>query len=254
MSIGPFYTSSTPAEPALISITTPDGSPRVLTGYTAEGLLFAPDWTDVSAGSFTQVVNAAEGLVQFDWPVPSAFTDAGIYILQIQLTTADPLTLDFSTEVEVEVRAGLPPTTEILRVTTAEVEANTGVAVSTADIRQAQGLIGLFVARNLADDIVWDDISTQDKYWLSLATSHQAAWSRSHPADDTVPVGAVSVKAGDVSVNYGAGGASTETTMLSPLAKMALKRVQWVGNRTIHAKPFLGEGRKPIRPMWEVLS
>lgn len=252
MSLGPMFKGQTPSEPALITVTAPDGTPRDLALFTADGHLYAPDGTDVSAGSYTQVADAPNGLVQFDWPIPSAFDDAGIYLLQIELTTADPDVLDFTTVVEIEVLPDAPPDAQDLRVTTAQVERNTGKAVSTADIATAQALVSLFVARNLSDPLVWDAILDQDRYWLSLAISHQAAWARTHIPDDSVPVGAVSVTAGDVSINYGAGGASTEDMLLAPLAKMSLKRVRWVGNRTIHATPLLGMGRNPLRPLWEV--
>lgn len=250
MTIGPFYAGQTPAEPALITVLTPDGIPRDLTGYTATGVLYSPDGSDVSTGSVTVISGPSSGEVQFDWPVPSAFDTAGVYLLQIRLTTADPDILDFTTELDVEVRAALPRDVSHLRVTAEEVEFNTGQVVGAAHIAKAQTVVGLFTARNFADDATWAGVGERDRHWIRLAISHQAAWVKTHPPIDDGLVGASSVKTGDVSVSY-SGGVTVEAAHLSPLARMSIQRVAWTGGRTMHATPFLGAAtRTPIRPMW----
>jgi hypothetical protein len=251
------HTGQTPGDPALITVTSPDGAARDLTDYTVNGVLYAPDGTDVSTGSYTQISDAEEGLVQFDWPVPSAFDVPGVYLLTLELTTADPDILDITTSVEVEVIVAPPPSVLTLRATTETVSAVTGRSVSSLDISAAQSVITLFTARNLSDDDVWDSFTDESQYWISLAICHQAVFVRDSGNDDItlrVPAGAASVSAGDVSVTM-ASATSDEGTLLSPLARMALSRVSWMTHRTIHATPFLGNPhRTPMRPLWEQLS
>lgn len=253
MALGSFFVGQTPGEPALVTVTTPDGLERDLTGYTATGVMYAPDGTGNEEG-VTQITDATAGLIQYNFPVPTFFDVPGIYLIQFELTNADPDVLDFTTIIEVEVLAALAPDVTDARVTTEQVFTNTGVAVSAADILVSQSEIGLVVGFDLASTD-WDDLSASDQRWLQLAICHQAAQHASGNGDGTYrPAGATRVKAGSVEVTYGPGGSPVEE-LLAPLARMAISNLSWQGYRTIHPAPFLTSvPRQPDSRLWVEVS
>jgi len=238
MTIGPFVCGSTPLDPAVITILDADGEPRNLTNYTPHGTLWTPDGAGIDLS--TAILDAAEGTVQCDWPVPSAFDLAGTHKLQVELTSVNPDVLEITSTVDVTVVAAQPPPQPV--VATDAVFLWTNVAVSADDSLHAQFDIGTFIGVDI--DARWDELSERSRYWTGVAIAHQAAWM-ANGGPSQVP-NATSVRTGDASVTYAS--TSTEASLIAPMARVALGRIT---ARTMYASPFLGDpDRTPMRPMW----
>lgn len=109
----------------------------------------------------------------------------------------------------------------------------TGATVgSTAE---AQAVIETLVGRT-ADSII--HISAKDLVWLKRAVAYQAAWMAGQP--DLITRTEVSGSSQDgASAQY-----RPDAHILAPLARRALKRLSWRGNRSVRT------GRMPIsRPI-----
>lgn len=240
MSLGPFVEGEQPADPLVLTVVDAAGDTVDFDDYdtvTLSGTL--------PAGTATPL---AGGVLQYKATEP--FTEVGTFEIRVVMSQDDG-DVDYSQPFEYTVEPALVFTSN--RVTPDVVFANTGSAVSPQDIARAQADVNLFVARNLGDDALWDDLLDTDVYWLGLAISHQAAFTAAGGFDLEVPIGANSVSAGGVAVSMSSG-FSIEGVHLAPLAKMALKHVSWVSNRTMHATPFLGGVSTPERPMWETVK
>jgi hypothetical protein len=244
MALGPFHVGQTPLDPALITITQPDGTARDLTGYTPLGVLYLPDGSE-GIDCDTSINDVETGIVQVEWPIPSEFTVAGTYLLQVELTTDDPDILDFTTSVEVDVMAELP-TAEPL-VPTSDIFTITNESVSATDSLQAQELIGTFLGVDLATD--WPDLTDRSIYWLTRAIAHQAAWDGGGNGQQR-PIGVRSLKTGDAAIMYS--DTSATAALLAPMAAVALGRI---AAKSIYARPFIGDPERiPLRPLWEPMN
>lgn len=247
MSLGIFYVGQTPGEPALVTVLSPDGTPRDLTGYDADGKMYSPDGTDNSAGSTTTITDAEAGIIRFDFPVPSGFDVPGTYVLQFELTTADPDVLDFTTTVEFDVHDDLPTDASDLVVGSDDVFRKTNIAVGTDDIRRAQEEIGIFLGVNIA--AAWDTMTETSQYWVGTAICHQSTFT---PGLSANSIGAKKVRAGAVEVTYNDSGTTTESALLHPMARICLQRIS---ANSFYANPFIGDPyRTPYRPMWTTVS
>ena len=131
-----------------------------------------------------------------------------------------------------------------------DVQANTGVSVSTDTIKRAQAIIDLICGRDLNDSSVVSGLSMRDQSRLKLAVAYQAAWMDAHPeVFSTMDV--ESIDQDDLNVKFRA---NSEAQLLAPLAKMALSRVSWrnrgmasVSVRSVFQNRTVVENWKPIR-------
>lgn len=119
---------------------------------------------------------------------------------------------------------------------TADVGEITGVTVTDDRLSLAAGVIEMVVGRT--QDATW--IPARDLRWLKRAVAYQAAWMESQP--DYLTRSDVVQSAQD-----GASATYKGAQDLAPLAKRALKRLTWRGNRSVHTESTLTERGGPYR-------
>jgi hypothetical protein len=100
-----------------------------------------------------------------------------------------------------------------------------GVTVDDATRNIAANVIGLKCG--LIEDVERTDMSDRDAYWLKLAVCYQAAWLAAQP--DFLERSTVTNASQDgQSASFG-----PDALELAPLARVALKRLSWRGNRVV---------------------
>lgn len=249
-----YYVGDEAPSPLAVNVKRSDGSPFDLTPYeevTVEG--------DGLPDGATTVLDAPAGRVQrtFD----EGFAEAGNLQIRLKLLDAGG-TVDYTDPMTLPVHDPGPDEAMPQLVTTDQVEAITGVLVSSDDIIQAQNVIALAVGIDLSDPDWVATLSAADQYWLALAVAYQstttaggddAASAASAPFGLAPIPGVASVKAGDVQVVYDKSGTSQGATAallssLHPNAQLAIRRLSWLGAvRTLHATPFLAGRVEPSR-------
>ena len=110
-------------------------------------------------------------------------------------------------------------------VTVAEVKAATGVELKSSAIAMAQNVIEMTVNRTEAAS---GDMGARDLRNLKLAVMYQAAYMDSHP-DLMSLMDVNSVGQGGLNVGF----KSAEHTLIAPLARMAIRKLSWVRNRSL---------------------
>jgi hypothetical protein len=110
----------------------------------------------------------------------------------------------------------------------------TGATVDAETLAQAQGVIELLVGRTA--DATW--IPARDLRWLRRAVAYQAAWMPSQPDLFTRTEVASSSQDGASQVYR------PDSHLLAPLARRALKKLTWRGNRSVHTESTMGTLRK----------
>lgn len=233
-----YYVGDQAPSPLILHVKRSDGSIIDLTPYTT----VVVEGDDLPPGD-TTVLDAEAGIVQrtFD----EGFTSAGMLFLRVRLESGG--FVDYTDPAELPVLDPRPNVT--LMVTTGQVEAYTGVAVSENDVAQAQSLVGLVTGRNLGDASWLSSIAAQDLFWLQQAVAWQAA---EHPEGDGLSValpyvpGASSITNGDVSISY-RDDAGDELATLAANARLAIRRLSWMRSvRSVSATPFLSDrGAQP---------
>ena len=109
--------------------------------------------------------------------------------------------------------------------TAAETLALTGVSVTTTQLAQAQGIIDVF--SGVVEDAV-DDLTVRDRRLLRYATAYQAAWM-TQQIDVTSRTDVSSLDQDGITVTL----ANQDALVLAPLAVRCLKRLSWLGSRSV---------------------
>jgi hypothetical protein len=111
----------------------------------------------------------------------------------------------------------------------------TGVAVTDAQLGQAQASIEMFSNRIYPDT---ERMRVRDLYWLRMAVAYQAAWEAGQ-FDLNTRLDANQVQQDGIVANL-----DGRAMSLGPRAKQALQRCSWMRSRTIHLQtPFESGGR-----------
>lgn len=255
-----YFVSDEAPSPLVVHVQRTDGSPVNLADYDlveVEGDRLPP--------GRTTVLDAAAGIVERSFE--TGFTEAGLLGVRVRMETVAQLGVDPSTDysgvMTLPVYDPGPDESLPLLVTTDKVEAITGRLASEDDIVQAQNLVSLAIGANVSDPVWTDTLGAQDRFWLEMAVSYQAAQeaAASGAAGDSsglgiVPIpGVSSFSQGDLSVSFDTGGGVSEELLasLSSTTKLAIRRLSWLGAvRTLHASPFLSE--RPLPSTWRVVS
>lgn len=105
--LGPFFRNQIPAQTLIVNVTDPDGQKKDLSVYsTAKVLFIDPFGASVPlSGSETQIIDAPNGVVGFNWPAPSILNKVGDYKIQVELTNGS--IKDFTNVGVFEVYEGL---------------------------------------------------------------------------------------------------------------------------------------------------
>ncbi len=217
-------------------------SPLILHLKRSDGQVFdVSPYQDVSVEGdelppgATAVIDAENGVVQrtFD----TGFPHAGALAFRVRMETDGGVT-DYTDPSILHVYDPSPGSTGI--VTTDQVETITGTLVSENDVAMAQAVIGLVVGKDLTDTSWYGGLGTSDQYWLKQAV----AWQSTGGADTVganspvaagapLPQGVTSVSVGDVSLGF-ASATTAYDAMLLPLCQLAVRRLSWMGLRSIH--------------------
>lgn len=217
MGIGPYRVGDIPAADLQIEVTR-DGAPADLTGVTGvTGTLIAADGTP----SVLPGVIEEGSVIVLDWPDTSPFSAPGMYSVTPVLTGAD----NSVESLDPVLIAVYPDPSLDTHGTVATVSRVTGTTVTPADIDAALSVIELVTGRDLTD---LTGFSIKDTRNLRYAVAWQAAFMAANPGLMT-EVAAASKSVGDVSVSY----RESTANWLAPLARLALKRVLFKGNRTV---------------------
>jgi hypothetical protein len=234
-----FYVGEQPSEPLVITVRDLDGTVIDLSDFVdvqVEG--------DGLPAGLSEINDAPAGKVQYTLTAP--FEESGVISCRVRMTgIGGDVDLSSTFELIVDDATELD-TTPLL--TPAQAEGISGLAVSISDLARAQTMIGLFVGHNLSDVVWLETLNEADEYWLTVAVAYQAAEvrNRTSAAGASVPYvpGASSIKTGDVAISFGGAAGSADLSELSSLARTALLRLSWLqSRRTVHAVPFLGDGR-----------
>lgn len=125
--------------------------------------------------------------------------------------------------------------------TVADVMSFTGVAVAQDTIDAAQALIEAF-ADTTEESSDRGLISSKNLRYLKLAVAYQTAWSTQHPdLFTTLDVRSVTTDGMSWTVD------NPQAGVLAPLAKMMIRRLSWMRNRSIYIRSSAGryDGYKP---------
>jgi hypothetical protein len=109
----------------------------------------------------------------------------------------------------------------------------TGKAVAEDELIRAQATIELHVGR--IEDLATVELSARDLEWLKRAVSYQAAWEPGQP-DLHTRTEVTRLSQDGISAEMPA----TALT-LAPLAKRAIRKLSWMGNRSTCVAPFRPE-------------
>lgn len=124
------------------------------------------------------------------------------------------------------------PTKLIVSVTEAQEIVNR--SMSAGDIRAAQFIIEFAVNR----DFEADAFSSRNQRWLKRAIAYQAAWMEEHPEVFT-SMDVASLSQVDFSVGFRN---NPNSQFLAPLARACMKRLSWMGSRSVSIKSSLQAG------------
>src|SRR5690349_17693506 len=115
----------------------------------------------------------------------------------------------------------------------------TGVTVTDQQLATAQGVIELLVGRTAEATAL---IRTKDLVWLKRAVAYQAAW---------LPGKADLLTQTDVN-SFSQDGATADlkgdAQLLAPLARRAIKKLSWRGNRSVHTPSSFYKMRNRAMP------
>lgn len=117
--------------------------------------------------------------------------------------------------------------------TPTEVAEITGQAVTDEQVASAQGVVELFVGRTAEETAL---IPVRDQGWLRRAVAYQAAWALGQP-DLLTRTELDQLHQDGVTASF-----RPDSHLLAPLARRALKRLRWRGNRSVYTESTLGAG------------
>ncbi|MFD5089326.1 hypothetical protein ACFWMR_01900 [Amycolatopsis thailandensis] len=120
--------------------------------------------------------------------------------------------------------------------TVADVLKFTGKTVGEDKVTMAQANIDLVAGRLPADA---ERIGDRDQHWLKLAVAYQAAWLTAQPD--------VFERLDVRSTGQSSASGEEGWLQLAPFAKWALKRVSWLGSRSLRVKaPYEGSDAQRV--------
>ena len=115
--------------------------------------------------------------------------------------------------------------------TGADVVALTGTPANEEKLQIAQAHIELAISRTEA--LAQDDLSSRDLEWLRRAVAYQAAWLEGQ-ADINTRLDVVQLAQDGMQATF-----KGDALILAPLAKMALRKLSWMGGHlSISVQPF----------------
>lgn len=106
-----------------------------------------------------------------------------------------------------------------------DVNVVTGVTVTEAQLAQAQSVIELMTGRTADASSL---MKARDLHWLKMAVAYEAAWLPDKP-DLLTQTDVTSYNQDGATANLKA-----DAQILAPLARRAMKRLSWRGNRSVH--------------------
>lgn len=126
--------------------------------------------------------------------------------------------------------------------TTQDVTDLTGKTVDAATLSQAQAIIELMVSRTEA--VPLDTIGLRDQNWLRQAVAYQAAWIPANPdlftRTEVITLLQDGVEARDL---------PSDSLVLAPLARRALKRLSWKKTRSVHTPSQFERASQAVYPV-----
>lgn len=120
-----------------------------------------------------------------------------------------------------------------------DVSVITGEDVSDQQLAQAQGVIELLVGRTPEANLL---MRAADLRWLMRAVAWQAAWLKAKP-DLTSQTDVNSVSQDGAQADL-----KPDALILAPLARRALKRLSWRGNRSVFTPSTFQRTRQRAMP------
>lgn len=227
-----YYVGETPSRPLVINLRDSSGEQLDLTGLTV-----TLEGDGLPAGT-TTVTDATTGEVEYEFTAP--FTEAGILEVRARLVSGSG-DVDLTDPMEIPV---YDDSTGTLIMTPAQVEGITGTVVTASNIARAQSMVSLAVGRDLSNPDVVASLTDNDLYLVRQAVAWQAEGIRTGKVNESYPTGAVSISSGDQSISFGSGGSSSDASLLAPLATLAVKRLSWMGWRSVRSTSmFASRGR-----------
>lgn len=223
--LGPYWVGDTPAEGVDVTITR-DGEAVDLSLYD-DAIIELNGPTGAPIDTTGIEVTTTHEIVSFEWPSDrSLFATPGRYSLQVVLVSA--------TKRERAALLTFDVRSPVLSVGTSwatpqDVIVFTGQVVDTDDIERAAAVIDVHTG---AGDLDITKLKTRNRRMLKLATAYQAAWMKEQfDLLSRSDVTSISQEGGSVTVR------DELSFTLAPLAKAALKRATWNGNRTVLVGP-----------------
>lgn len=120
--------------------------------------------------------------------------------------------------------------------TTADVATYTGVTATDPQVAMAQAQIDVFcgITSDAAAALATD---ARSLHWLKLATAYQTAWMLSQP-DLFTRSSVASMSQDGMTINFEMRGGETSDSLqiMSPLARRALRRLRWMGSRSMRIR------------------
>lgn len=228
---GPFYVGDKPLASIGIDVQWESGEEAPLDGATATAKLTAPD------GSTTTLsANVNAGTLIVDWPSSSPFGLAGAYVLQARISSnGDSQTISPIGFVVFDALG-----VQNLWANVGDVKAVTGRDVSASSISQAQTQIEIITRVLSSQAYLYGQVpqagqsiklGAGDSQMLKWAVAYQAAWIEAQP-DLYERSDVSSISQDGVSASYGNTGLT-----LSPHAKQCIKRLSWMGSRSVSMLP-----------------
>jgi len=187
------------------------------------------------SGSTVSLENDEGELTTPTYIVDSPTSLTATYNLSVPEGVYDVSIYDNTGSLSAKLSTSLLSTTLI--VDEASVFSVTGKHATDLDIFNSQNLISLYLGIPL-DDL--SGLSTQDQNLIKQGTAHQAVHFNEHSEEVSttelnLPAGVTSISQGDISMTFGAGGASASevVSLISPIAFRLLSRLSWLKGKTI---------------------
>lgn len=130
------------------------------------------------------------------------------------------------------------PTGQTTWATIADVNANTGVTITTPQLVVANGIIEIFSRRICT--VASMHMGVRDIEWMRRAVAFQAVWMLAQP-DYFQRLDVTTITEGRKAF-----GLKEQTLLLAPMARIALSRVSTQRTRSIHIRSPWQDGMSPI--------
>jgi hypothetical protein len=231
MTFGPYYVNDKPTAGVGITVQWEGGGDVPLDGDTATARLTYPDGHTTTLDAYIN-----DGSLVINWPATSPFTMPGAYVLQARLTstsgtqTVSPIgfvVLDaignqsaWANVGDVKAITGRDVTEQIIQQAQTQIEVLTRVLSSQAYLYGQAPKTGQVIS-----------LGAGDSQLLKIAVSYQSAWVAAQP-DLFERSDVTSVNQDGMSASYTGTGLT-----LSPHAKQAVKRLSWMGSRSVSMTP-----------------